>query len=317
MGGRGETFVGRFGRGATLAATVLLMAPASPALASPASDIAEARETCSRLYEEAEAANEELNGTKVKIDELSDRIAEIESTIDDDRRSLQIQMRNGYKTGAFGLLDGILQSENLPDMIDSAEYSRKIQEENEENIHAVQDATRELHAAKEELEETYARQEAAKEELDAKVREADDYMAGLTQELRESLGVDSQPASWNIPDEISSGTGEAWRDVVLTAAYGNLGGSYVWGGESFRACDCSGLVRWCYKQAGFSVPHYSESLASYCHKSMANAVPGDIAWKPGHVGICIGGGRVIEALNPSRGIVYGTTSSFYSCGSPA
>jgi cell wall-associated NlpC family hydrolase len=107
-----------------------------------------------------------------------------------------------------------------------------------------------------------------------------------------------------------------WRQQVLAYAYASLGGEYVWGGEEFKACDCSGLTMLAYGSAGISLPHYSGSQSAFCNKSLSQAVPGDVCWKSGHVGIYIGNGATIEAMGPSYGITYGQLSSFTSCGNP-
>lgn len=301
-----------------LAAVLVTAVAQAPTIANAdvVSDINEARQRCSELYDEAEVANEELNGTQVRLDELNGKIGEIETGIQDDKVLLRANMRLQYKSGQMGGLAAIMNAESIEQLIDNAEYVAKVKAENETNIHAVADATRELKAAREEVSKLRDEQAARKEDLDNKVNEANDYMASLTQELRDQLGVDNQSAGWDIPAEISSGTGEAWRDVVLTAAYANLGGSYIYGGSSFKACDCSGLTMWCYAKAGIHLNHYSEDQARFCTKSLSNAVPGDIVWRYGHVGIYIGDGRTIEAHSPSRGISYGSLYSFAACGSP-
>ena len=98
-----------------------------------------------------------------------------------------------------------------------------------------------------------------------------------------------------------------------------VGGSYVWGAcsPSAKAFDCSGLVKYCYAVAGYNVSHSSRSLRVYCSKPASQAVAGDIVWRPGHVGICIGGGKTIEAMSPSQGVTFGSTSNFSLAGSPA
>ena len=110
-----------------------------------------------------------------------------------------------------------------------------------------------------------------------------------------------------------------WRNTVVAAAYSMVGGSYVWGAcsPSAKAFDCSGLVKYCYAVAGYNVSHSSRSLRAYCSKPASQAVAGDIVWRPGHVGICIGGGKTIEAMSPSQGVTFGSTSSFSLAGSPA
>lgn len=116
-----------------------------------------------------------------------------------------------------------------------------------------------------------------------------------------------------------SSSNAGWRNTVVTAAYSMVGGSYVWGAcsPSAKAFDCSGLVKYCYAVAGYNVSHSSRSLRAYCSKPASQAVAGDIVWRPGHVGICIGGGKTIEAMSPSQGVTFGSTSSFSLAGSPA
>jgi glucan-binding YG repeat protein len=105
-----------------------------------------------------------------------------------------------------------------------------------------------------------------------------------------------------------------WRQTVLDYAYASLGGVYVWGGESFKACDCSGLTMLAYGAAGIWLPHYSGSQSAFCSKSVWDAVPGDILWMPGHVGIYVGNGMTIEALG--SGIQQSYLGRFSSSGSP-
>lgn len=93
---------------------------------------------------------------------------------------------------------------------------------------------------------------------------------------------------------------------VVAEAQKFLGTPYVWGGESPTGFDCSGLVQYVYGQLGISVPRTSEeqALAGTPVASLADATPGDLvffagsdgtATSPGHVGIYIGGGMMIDA----------------------
>ena len=97
-----------------------------------------------------------------------------------------------------------------------------------------------------------------------------------------------------------------------------VGGTYVWGASDpgSKTFDCSGLTSYAYGVAGIGIKHSSASQASFCTKPVSQAVPGDVVWRPGHVGIYIGGGVTIEAFSPSQGIGYGSVSSFSRCGSP-
>ena len=78
---------------------------------------------------------------------------------------------------------------------------------------------------------------------------------------------------------------------------------YVWGGTTPAGWDCSGFTQYVYAQFGVSLPHYSGSQAN-CGMyvdSLANAQPGDLLANGTHAAIYIGGGMVVNALNPYQG----------------
>lgn len=306
-------------RAMALAVAVAMASVAAPPVAARAdivTDIEEARGRCDELYAEAEVANEELNETNQRLADLDAQIAGIEGDVDSDRRALCKTMVFQYKSGGATTMQAVLNADTFEGLLAGMQYSAQVVEGSRARVRAVNDATRELREARAQLAAAQEEQRVRAEELDARVAEANAYMDGLTQELRDELGVDARAEAWGIPDVISSGTGEAWRDVVITAAYANLGGAYVYGGEALRANDCSGLVKWCYAQIGVYVGHSSEIQVAYCDKPISEALPGDIVYRYGHVGVYIGDGTTIEAHSPGRGISYGSLYSFVACGSP-
>ncbi len=129
----------------------------------------------------------------------------------------------------------------------------------------------------------------------------------------ESAGnPESSPAPSSTPSS-SSGSGSSGGSVskgntataqaIVNAAYSQLGVPYVWGGSTPGVgLDCSGLVQYCHSVAGISLPHYSESQYAGGTK-VSNPEPGDICWKPGHVGIYIGNGQMIEAQQTGTNIM--------------
>ena len=77
-----------------------------------------------------------------------------------------------------------------------------------------------------------------------------------------------------------------------------VGNPYVYGGSSLtNGADCSGFVMAVFNQFGISLPHNAGSMRSYGRGvSMSEAQPGDLLCFYGHVGIYIGGGQMVHAL---------------------
>ncbi|WP_312856682.1 C40 family peptidase [Arthrobacter mobilis] len=89
---------------------------------------------------------------------------------------------------------------------------------------------------------------------------------------------------------------------ITNIAKSMVGTPYVWGGTSTAGWDCSGFVQWVYAKVGISLPRVSHAQAAAL-KPTSNPQPGDIVLQNGgnHIGIYLGGGMMISALNPNEG----------------
>ena len=94
--------------------------------------------------------------------------------------------------------------------------------------------------------------------------------------------------------------------TAIAFAEQQLGKPYLWGGTGPDAYDCSGLVMMAYRAAGIDIPRVSEDQWKFGPRvPESQAQPGDLVFfagsdgtvtNPGHVGLVIGNGQMIEAF---------------------
>ena len=93
--------------------------------------------------------------------------------------------------------------------------------------------------------------------------------------------------------------------LAIQFAEQQIGKPYLWGGTGPDAFDCSGLVMMSYRAAGINIPRTSEQQWLFGPRiPESQAEPGDLVFfagsdgtqtDPGHVGLVIGNGEMIEA----------------------
>ena len=112
---------------------------------------------------------------------------------------------------------------------------------------------------------------------------------------------------------------------AVTYALAQLGHPYVWGGAGPVSFDCSGLTMRAWAAAGVALLHYTgDQLHEGQAVAPAQAAAGDLVLipgsdspgpgLPGHVGIYLGDGLVVSAVDPEVGVVVQTWQAFVSGG---
>ncbi len=103
-------------------------------------------------------------------------------------------------------------------------------------------------------------------------------------------------------------TGDGLAAYAMTAY--NEGWKYVWGGASYGAVDCSGLI-YSYVGGGARVTEdqlYSSPESGYVSDGVPD-IPGLGLWQPGHVGVYVGGGMAVDARDEISNVCYQSVST--------
>ena len=167
-------------------------------------------------------------------------------------------------------------------------------------------------------------QTMTKLESDSARKKPAEVVAASSGQSNNSSGGGSSSASTGAASgqspEISAGSGGATvsgsAGNLIAIASSKLGCPYVWGSKGPNSFDCSGFVYWCLNQAGVGQSYLTSSgwrnPGRYQRISSIDSVQaGDIIVVSGHVGICAGGGTVIDASSSNGRVVHRSISSWW------
>ncbi|MFH8804460.1 NlpC/P60 family protein [Streptomyces sp. NPDC017936] len=322
------------GRTVRTAATIALAGAAGAAgfdgtgHAAPDPTPAQVKAKVDKLYQEAEAATEKYNGAQEKataaeqrLKSLRDEAARKEARLNSAREELGSMAAAQYRSGGLAPAMQLALSDDPDQYLDGAAFAERAGDRQSAAVTRVRRQLREIEqlrgAARLELTSLAARRaelKRHKETITGKLDAARRLLSRLTAAERARIqgdtGGDGARASRasaggrdDLPVPGSAAASDARAAAAVSYAYSKLGSPYVWGATGPDAFDCSGLVLAAYRSAGVSLPRTTYSQIDAGRRvSRSELLPGDLVFFYSgitHVGLYIGGGRMIHAPNPS------------------
>lgn len=313
--------------------TSLALALLQPAQAAPT--LAQIQAQVNDLQDEATAAAEGAQEAKVKLAALQRSLNGIQAqaaiqgkNVDAISRNLGVIAINQYKSGSLSQSLELLFSSDPTLYLSSAGSLESITRQKSIQLKKYQSATQKLTATSMTVSDRLAQVKVLQKKLaqqsavaQAKLKKAESILAKLKKEDRERLAKlaqqqeDADQASSLAQAKALSGiSGRA--GLAIKFATKQIGDRYVFGADGMTYWDCSGLTMRAYQSAGVNLPH-SSAAQSRMGKSVPfnQKKPGDLVFfgRPvSHVGIYIGGGKMVHAPRSGSRVKIASASSLGS-----
>lgn len=271
-----------------------------------------------RAFDKAEAANEKLNQLNEDARDLDQRIVEVKSEIRTVRKVYRVQrdelgadIVEQQMEQPLGPTVSLLGSGDPSTFIDGLSAIDAL---NTTRADALDSFTR----TRVELEKRQAQLAEHQADLDAKVAQAKKTKASMLAAYSKaksdftllSAAAQAQMSASDVTAVQNAGSGAAKKAIAF--AMNQLGDPYVYGGTGPNGWDCSGLVMKAYAAAGVSLPRVvGPQMSATRRVSVSELQPGDLVAYPSmsHIGIYLGGGKVIHAPRPGKSVEITSLSS--------
>ncbi|WP_329379285.1 NlpC/P60 family protein [Streptomyces sp. NBC_01351] len=302
-------------------------APAAPAAPAPAPESVGVLLTrLQGLYQKAEEATEAYNATEValKAGQDEERLRSLElgkarSALDAEKALAGRLAREQYQNtrGALSPYARMLLAKDPQSALDERRLAARegarragVLDRLKQNKNEADTLAARARKALETQQSLAARQKKQKDEVGAQLKEVERMLASLTPEQLAQLGAREAQNTAEAQRELvdsgrlptRTGTPTAAGGAALSYAAAQIGKPYVWGAEGPASFDCSGLTSQAWAHAGRTIPRTSQEQWAQLPKVPLDRLrPGDLVLyfpKATHVGLYIGGGKVIQAPRP-------------------
>jgi peptidoglycan DL-endopeptidase CwlO len=318
---------------AAIAATLITLMTALVAVglgvATPTASAKPDLETVKKKVEKydhlAEQASERYNDARVKLAQTKARLSALnadlarqEQVVDAMREQVAAMVVDQYQGDALSTTSQVVLSSNPDAFLDNLNAISAYNNQRGEVMKEFSTQLDRLKLRKDAVKDEAARLTALQKRMAAEKAEIDDK-AAKAQAVLDKLEADARTkilsGGWTgeVPNVDASGRAA----IAVRFAMAQVGKAYSYGASGPNAYDCSGLTMRAWGMAGVGLPHSSGAQqGSGTRVSESELQPGDLVfyYSPvSHVGMYIGNGLIVNALNPGAGVrVSGLHSMPYS-----
>lgn len=333
----------------SLIVTPVMAAPSTESIeqekAAAQSEAASLKSQLTEVVTQINQIEEDLTEKGEQIIQTTADLAEAEETEKQQYEDMKLRIKYMYEQGNGSAVEALVTSEDFSDLVNKAEYVQNVHDYDREKLAeyvATKEQVAELKTSLEEdqkdLEEKEAQFTEKQESLNTMISSKEAEIADLDAELQEIAAEAARQQEEerraqeaannrnnggnNNQGNSGSGSGSGGNKGnggttsgssssyvpgdAVSRAQSALGKPYVRGAVGPDAFDCSGLVGFCLT-GKYKRTYTSSSFAGL--PEVSDPRPGDVCYRPGHVGIYVGNGQMIHAPHTGSVVKYASVPS--------
>ncbi len=316
MSGRATRLAARLAVAALMTITATLGVSTLSSAAPSKQDVEAAKARIDQLNQHLSLLVEQYDQAQTRLQEIQSRLADARAAAAEARAEaadalarLHERAATAY-TGIGSELEVLLGSNSFAEFSDRLEYVGSLAQADSDlatqAAHAQQEAQwagQRLHDVLQEQQKVLAELQSKSREIRSAIADAKAEYESLNRRYHDYLDAQASQSTFAPPTGGPPPAPNPNAQAAINAAYSVIGTPYVWGAADPNVgFDCSGLTMWSWAHAGVSLPHSSQMQYDVLpHVDPSAAQPGDLVffYSPiSHVGLYIGGGRMIDANHP-------------------
>ncbi|MFE9101618.1 C40 family peptidase [Actinomadura geliboluensis] len=312
----------RLAAAACLTVTAALVSPPVVAHADPRPTKAQAQKKLDKLSEqfdqEVEKYNqnrEKLKVAKKKYDAATKASKEEQATFEQQRSKIAQMAAAAYKNGDSTDVTGFVGSKDPQSILDQAAVFSHLSHERSSQLTQFLATAQRLRREQSQAKAAYDEVKQKQAELKKKKVELDKQVEKQKALVRRLGGGSSSSSGGGPTGGTYTGPASGAPRAALDFAYAQLGKPYQYGAEGPGSYDCSGLTMKAWAAAGVSITRTTNSqYAATKRVAKSDLQPGDLVFfsSLGHVGLYVGGGKMIHAPRTGKNVeVVSITSGYY------